>query len=105
MTASLIIWWFNIIKKGRLLKRRAGGPWSGYYLPVNLRALRVKVKDRDRRARRQVFVRGRWPLLLLGTWTITTFAALATPTTIFNRVIRIIIDDAVPLKLIKLLLP
>ena len=43
--------------------------------------------------------------MLLGTWTITTLAALATPTTVFSRVIRIIINNAVPLKLIKLPLP
>jgi len=59
--------WFNAIEKGRLLKRRASRLWSGYYLLVNLRALRVKVEDRDRRTKRQVFIRGKWPLLLLGT--------------------------------------
>jgi len=42
------VWWFNTVEKGRLLKRRAGGPWSRYHLLVNLRALRVEVKDRDR---------------------------------------------------------
>ena len=47
------------MEKGRLLKQRASGPWSGYYLLVNLRALRVEIKDRDRRARRQVFIKGR----------------------------------------------
>ena len=65
---------------------------------VNLRVLRVKVGGR-RGARRRVFIIGGWPLLLLGTWTITTFAALTTPTTLFSRVIRIIISDVVPLKL------
>jgi len=56
------------VEKGRLLKRRAGGPWSGYRLLANLWVLRVKVKDRrDRGARRQVFAIDRWPLLLLGT--------------------------------------
>jgi len=93
------------VEKGRLLKQRAGGPRSGYYLLVNLRALRVKVKDRNRRARRQVFARDRWPLLLLGTWTITTLAALTTPTTLFGRVVRIIINNIIPLKLIKLPFP
>ena len=97
--------WFNVVEKDRLLKRRAGRPRSRYYLLVNLRALKVKVEDRDRRARRQVFVRGGWPLLLLRTWTITTLTALTTPTTIFSRVIKIIINNAVPLELIKLLLP
>ena len=68
MTASLVMWWFNAIGKGRLLKQRAGELWSGYGLLVNLWVLRVKVKDkRDRGARRQVFVIGGWPLLLLGT--------------------------------------
>ena len=105
MTASLVVRWFNGVEKGRLLKRRAGGPRSGYHLLVNLRALRVEVEDRDRRARRQVFARGGWPLLLLGTWTITTLAALATPATVFGRVVGIVIDDAVPLELIKLPLP
>jgi len=53
MTASLVMRWFNVVEKGRLLKRRAGGLWSGYRLLVNLRVLRVKVKDRaDRGARR-----------------------------------------------------
>ena len=71
---------------------------------VNLWVLRVEVKDRrDRGARRQVFAIGRWPLLLLGTWTITVLTVLATPATLFNRVVRIIISD-VPFKLIKLLL-
>jgi len=43
----------NAIEKGRLLKRRASGLWSGYRLLANLRVLRVKVKDRrDRGARR-----------------------------------------------------
>ena len=72
---------------------------------VNLQALRVEVKDRDRRARRQVFVRDRWPLLLLKIWTITTLTAFATPTTLFGKVVRIIIGDVVLLKLIKLLFP
>jgi len=54
------------MEKGRLLKQRAGGLWSGYHLLVNLWALRVKVKDRDRRTRRQVFIKGGWPLLLPG---------------------------------------
>jgi len=93
------------MEKGRLLKRRASRR-SGYRLLVNLWVLRVKVKDRrDRGARRQVFAIGGWPLLLLGTWTITTLTALATPTTFFSRVIRIIIGNIIPLKLIKLPLP
>jgi len=68
MTAGLVMRRFNAVEKGRLLKRRAGGPRSGYRLLVNLRVLRVKVEDRrDRGVRRQVFARGKWPLLLLGT--------------------------------------
>jgi len=91
------------MEKGRLLKQRAGGPRSRYRLLANLRVLRVKVEDRrDRGARRQVFIIGRWPLLLLGTWTITTLATLATPATLFSRVVRIIIGNIIPLKLIKL---
>jgi len=75
-------------------------------LLVNLRVLKVEVKDRrDRGARRQVFAIGGWPLLLLGTWTITTLIILATPATLFSRVVRIMIGNIVPLKLIKLSLP
>jgi len=44
---------FNTIKKGRLLKRRASGPRSGYYLLVNLRVLKVKVRDRRGRGARR----------------------------------------------------
>jgi len=106
MTASLIMRWFNAAEKGKLLKRRAGRLQSGYHLLINLQILKVKVKDkRDRGARRQVFVISRWPLLLLEMWTITTLTALITPTTLFSRVVRIIISNVVPLKLIKLLLP
>ena len=73
---------------------------------VNLQVLRVEVEDRgDRGARRQVFAIGGWPLLLLGTWTITTLAALATPATLFGRVVGIMIGDVVPLEMIKLPLP
>ena len=64
---SLVIRRFNAIEKGRLLKRRASELRSRYRLLVNLRVLKVEVKDRrDRGARRQVFAIGRWPLLLLG---------------------------------------
>jgi hypothetical protein len=91
---------FNAVEKGRLLKRRAGGPRSGYRLLVNLRVLRVEVEDRaDRGARRQVFAMGGWPLLLLRTWTIAALAALAAPATLFGRVVRIIIGDVVLLEL------
>jgi len=93
---------FNTVEKGRLLKRRASRLRSGYLL-VNLWVLRVEVKDRrDRGARRQVFVIGRWPLLLLGIWTITILAILATPATLFSRVVRIIIGNVILFKLIKL---
>ena len=65
-----------------------------------MRVLRVKVRDkRGRGARRQVIAIGKWPLLLLETWTITTLAVLATPTTLFSRVIRIIINNVILLKL------
>jgi len=90
----------NAIEKGRLLKRRASGPRSRYRLLVNFWVLRVEVGDRrGKGARRQVIAIGGWPLLLLGTWTITTLAALATPATLFGRVVRIIINNVVPLKL------
>ena len=69
---------------------------------VNLQVLRVEVEDRgDRGARRQVFAIGGWPLLLLKTWTITTFTALTTPATLFGRVVGIIIGNIILLKLIK----
>jgi len=59
---------FNTIEKSKLLKRRAGGPWSGYSLLINLQVLRVEVKDkRDRGVKKHVFAIGGWPLLLLGT--------------------------------------